>query len=99
MAKTSLATLYVRASETQSRNPIVRDPKAVEMVEKIEFDFHEVARKFRKHDIICTAMRVKHFDECVQDFLAGFPNGVVVSIGCGLDDRFSRIDNGQVVFL
>jgi len=98
LAKTSLATLYVRAKETQSQNPIVRDPKAVEMVEKIGFDFREVARKFHKHDLICTAMRVRRFDEYVQDFLARFPNGVVVSIGCGLDDRFSRIDNGQVIF-
>jgi O-methyltransferase involved in polyketide biosynthesis len=70
----------------------------VEIVEKIGFDFHEVARKLHKHDCVAIAIRVRRFDEYVRDFLARFPNGVVVSIGCGLDDRFSRIDNGQVIF-
>ena len=39
-----------------------------------------------------------HFD-CrimVLDFLTRNPDGIVVNIGCGLDTRFSRIDDGKV---
>jgi O-methyltransferase involved in polyketide biosynthesis len=32
----------------------------------------------------------------VSDFLARNPDAVVVHIGCGLDTRFERVDNGRV---
>ena len=41
-------------------------------------------------------MRIRHFDRYVADFLAREPDGVVVSLGCGLDDRRRRVDNGTV---
>ncbi len=34
----------------------------------------------------------------MTEFLKSSPDGVVVNIGCGLDSRFSRIDNGRVRF-
>jgi len=34
----------------------------------------------------------------VIEFPMSSPDGVVVNIGCGLDSRFSRIDNGRVCF-
>jgi O-methyltransferase involved in polyketide biosynthesis len=36
------------------------------------------------------------FDRRTQAFLARVPAAVVVHIGCGLDTRFERVDNGQV---
>ena len=98
VAETSLITLYVRAKETQSKNPILRDEKAVMMVQSIDYDFKRLAKKLHGHDYVMISLRVKRFDEYVHDFLARHPDGVVVSIGCGLDDRFSRIDNQQVMF-
>ena len=41
-------------------------------------------------------MRVREFDRHTQAFLAAHPEGTVVSIGCGLDTRFDRVDNGAV---
>ena len=41
-------------------------------------------------------MRLREFDRRAQDFLARHPEAVVVHIGCGLDARFERVDNGQV---
>jgi O-methyltransferase involved in polyketide biosynthesis len=41
-------------------------------------------------------MRMSKFDKHVCEFLARNPNGVVVHIGCGLDTRFERVDNGRV---
>lgn len=43
-------------------------------------------------------MRTLIFDEQVSKFLQANPDSVVVNIGCGLDTRFSRIDNGRVLW-
>jgi O-methyltransferase involved in polyketide biosynthesis len=36
------------------------------------------------------------FDVLVADFLRDHPEGTVVEIGCGLNTRFERLDNGRV---
>ncbi len=41
-------------------------------------------------------LRNREFDRYARDFLARHPEAVVVHIGCGLDSRFERVDNGQV---
>ena len=41
-------------------------------------------------------LRNREFDRYAQDFLRCHPEAVVVHIGCGLDSRFERVDNGQV---
>jgi O-methyltransferase involved in polyketide biosynthesis len=50
----------------------------------------------QRHDEIAVIMRMKRFDKHVRDFLARNPDGVVVHIGCGLDTRFERVDNGRL---
>jgi phosphatidylethanolamine/phosphatidyl-N-methylethanolamine N-methyltransferase len=44
-------------------------------------------------------MRVRQFDAFARAFLAGRPGGLVVDIGCGLDTRFDRLDDGQMSWL
>ena len=41
-------------------------------------------------------LRVREFDRVVQEFLKRQPHGTVINIGCGLDTRFQRLDNGGV---
>jgi len=41
-------------------------------------------------------LKGREFDRFAQDFLARRPDAVVVHIGCGLDTRFERVDNGRV---
>ncbi|WP_324357070.1 class I SAM-dependent methyltransferase, partial [Ruminococcus sp.] len=36
------------------------------------------------------------FDNEVKRLLEKYPDAVCVNIGCGFDDRFSRVDNGKV---
>jgi len=36
------------------------------------------------------------FDAAVKKLLQKYSGAVCVNIGCGLDDRFTRVDNGQV---
>jgi len=94
VAETLLIALYARALEAQNPNPLIRDNKAVAMVNQIDYDFSRF--QLRGHDQATTIMRVREFDQRARDFLTRHPEAVVVHIGCGLDTRYERVDNGQV---
>ena len=107
LAATSLVTLYCRALETQSGRPILEDPKAVEIVDKLNPLMSESPDRLRrdlaqgkldKRLIVHIALRARRYDRYVREFLKTSPDGVVVNIGCGFDTRFFRIDNGQADF-
>jgi O-methyltransferase involved in polyketide biosynthesis len=51
-----------------------------------------------KNLVIHIAVRAKKYDSYVREFLDRYPDGVVVNIGCGLDSRFLRVDDGRVIF-
>ena len=36
------------------------------------------------------------FDRYVESFLEAYPQGTVIEVGCGLDTRFDRVDNGHL---
>lgn len=91
--ETLLIPLYQRAQESQLPDALVKDDKAVEIVQKLDFDPSRF--KLQKHDIVALALRIREFDRFTRDFLKAHPDGVVVHIGCGLDTRFERVDNGQ----
>jgi O-methyltransferase involved in polyketide biosynthesis len=88
-----LVPLYARALDSLSKRPILNDPKAVEMVQSIDWDFRRFNQ--RRRVIGCT-LRTAGFDEWVKDFLSRHPQGTVVEIGAGLNTRFERLDNGTV---
>ena len=92
--ETLLIPLYIRAIESQRPDAMLRDDKAMEMVHRLDFDFAHI--KMQKHDELAIILRLREFDRFVRDFLAVHPDGVVVHIGCGLDTRFERLDNGRV---
>ncbi len=91
--ETLLITLYCRAIESRRPDALIRDERAVELVNRIDYDFSQV--KFPPIDQLFTIMRIREFDRHTQAFLTAHPDGVVVSIGCGLDTRFDRVDNGE----
>ena len=107
VAATSFVTLYCHAIESQSKDPILDDPKAVEITHELNkilsgsknrLDKDLVKGKLKKEMVIHIAIRAKQYDRYVFDFLENSPDGVVVNIGCGLDSRFMRVDNGRVMF-
>lgn len=102
---TMLITLYARARETQSPDPLITDPKAVEMTGIIKKEIagsdNPIHRKILKDKYnpklaITMALRSRRFDRYVLDFLFKYPEGTIINFGCGLDTRFDRIDNGKV---
>ena len=107
VAATSFVTLYCHAIESQSKDPILTDPKAVEITRELNKILsgsknnlykNLVRGKLNKQLIVHIAIRAKQYDKYVCDFLNKYPEGVIINIGCGLDSRFLRIDNKKVVF-
>ncbi|QIS13630.1 class I SAM-dependent methyltransferase [Nocardia arthritidis] len=91
--ETLLIPLYGRAVETGKSRPILRDPKAVEMVRAIDYDF---GRFDGGRSLFGTVLRTSIIDAWVLDFLERHPDGTVVEIGAGLNTRFERVDNGRL---
>ena len=91
--ETLLIPLLARARETEKRHGLLRDPKAVELVRRLDYDF---AKWEGGRSLTGAMLRARMFDRYVEDFLATHPRGTVVELGCGLDTRFDRVDNGRV---
>lgn len=93
-AETLLIPLYLRAIETQRSDALIRDDKAVALVKQMNYDFSRI--KLSALDQVACVLRLREFDRYARDFLARYPEAVVVHIGCGLHTRFERVDNGQL---
>jgi len=92
--ETLLVPLYCKALESKKKTPIISDDKAVEMVSEIEYDYSQL--KIPKKTYVTICMRAKQFDNYVIEFMKKYPKSTVVHLGCGLDSRFVRVDNGTV---
>lgn len=93
VAKTMMIPLWARAAETRKHRPLVRDVRALELCEQVDYDF-ATFRHSHGTQIGCV-LRGLLYDRWVGDFLARHPSGTVVELGAGLSTRFERIDNGK----
>jgi len=103
VSETLLVTLYLRAMETQRPDALIKDEKAVELVTRlssgspIRYDFERIKLlHLNEANKMVIILRSREFDRYAANFLARHSDAVVVHIGCGLDSRFERVDNGQV---
>jgi methyltransferase (TIGR00027 family) len=105
--QTALLTVYAKAIESKSDDPVLKDEMAEALVEKLDTliaaQDDEMARQLKQRTVdprltIHLPLRAKKYDEYAIKFLEKYPEGVIVNIGCGLDTRFFRIDNGQLHF-
>lgn len=93
--ETYLPTLYGKALDAASDNPILGDRWAAEAVARIDHDFKKW--KIENGGEITLPMRALHFDQWTRAFLAENPESTVLHLGCGLDTRVYRIDPGPKV--
>lgn len=94
VAETLLITLYVRAKDAMSENSILNDQKSLEIMREIDYDFSKFDNS--KASFFGTLARACVMDREIKNFINRNPRANIVYIGCGLDTRFERIDNGQV---
>ncbi|MEM7437942.1 MAG: class I SAM-dependent methyltransferase [Myxococcota bacterium] len=94
--ETLLIPLLGRARETVKKRGLLGDPKAVEIVDRLAYDF---SKWERSRSLVGTCVRTCMFDAYVRRFLAENPDGTIVELGCGLNTRFERLDNGRAYWI
>ena len=95
--ETLLLPLWGRAYETQRPHPRLMDKKALEIIERLDYDFSTIAKtqSMSQHGWVARSL---HTDKMVREFIRKHPKATIVNIGCGMDTTFSRIDNGEIIF-
>jgi O-methyltransferase involved in polyketide biosynthesis len=92
--ETLLWNLYHRAAEARRPDTVLRDPRAVELVERIDFPFEHRFGPATPVLAQWQALRAACFDREVRRFLTHHPGGTVVALGEGLETGFWRVDQG-----
>lgn len=95
-AETMLQSFYARAQYSKRKNHKLYDAKAVELVDKIDYDFSAAAKDSAMGKGVIARTIV--FDELVKNYIEKNPGCTVVNIACGLDTRFYRMDNGKITW-
>lgn len=88
--ETMLQTLYARAKESRKERHSIYDEKAIEIVEKLDYDFSSADK-----DLVMSSgvlSRTIVLDKIVGEHLSKNSDTVVVNIACGLDTRCYRME-------
>lgn len=105
VANTGLMAACCRAKDSRSADPILRDPAIEDVVARLvpvlqaspSALHRRLARgRFRSQLVVYFALRARKYDLLARDFLARHPDATVVNLGCGLDTRFARLDDGRM---
>ena len=96
VSETLLITLNARGKDADSPNSVLNDKKSAEIMSKIDYDFSKFDKGWMSYYGILA--RAKIMDQEIKKFIDKYPDCVIVSIGAGLDTRFSRIDNGKITW-
>jgi len=92
-----LLPLYIRARETQRPNGLIKDEYALELINRLGVDSTDFSRADISEEVqVSILLRSRQFDRISGDYLNNHPEAAVVYIGCGMDARFERVDNGKV---
>lgn len=89
--ETMLIPLYCKATETKLEKPIIRDPKAIEMMERIDYDFSKFNKIWMSQ--LGVAIRTEILDREIRNFIDRNENAIIVNWGCGLDTRIGRLND------
>jgi O-methyltransferase involved in polyketide biosynthesis len=89
--ETLLIPLWIKG---QPNNPLFTDPNAKEIIDSVDYDFSQLRVPYKT--VVLVSQRAKKMDAVARRFLENNPAAVVLHLGCGLDSRFWRVDNGQV---
>lgn len=85
-----LATLYGRALDNRSPDPVLGDQAADDAVRRIDYDFGKLG--VDQNLAMAVVLRAKPMDAWAAEFLRANPDAVVVHMGCGMDSRVFRLD-------
>lgn len=89
--ETMLIPLWAKAVEMDQAHPIVMDHKAVEIVESLDYNFSKLDKEWATQ--LSVVIRTELLDKAVENFMNNHKTGAVINLGCGLDTRYTRLDN------
>ena len=111
-ARSMLACLWDRAQLSKKYSSLFYDEKAIELVERIDYDdfaasddeslqglemsFFRRAHPLDLPEFGPLTLRAWQFDEMARKYIAEHPRASVVNLGAGLDTTFYRVDNGLI---
>jgi O-methyltransferase involved in polyketide biosynthesis len=96
--ETLLLPLWGRAVETKKEHPKLIDPKAIEIIENIDYDFSLITQTISPLSQLAWVARSVHIDKMISQFLTNHPQATIVNIGCGLDTTYERMVDKKVRF-
>jgi O-methyltransferase involved in polyketide biosynthesis len=97
VSETLLGPLWARAKVSREHSSLFYDANAVELVEKIDYDFSMFDMiSFGDFLPLLFVARARQFDKKVRAYITEHPRASVVNIGAGLDATFYRVDNGTI---
>jgi O-methyltransferase involved in polyketide biosynthesis len=112
VSQTMLSCLWRRAQLSKKYSSLFYDEKAIELVEKIDYDdlaasddgpledlelsFFQVAQQLDLPEFGLFTLRARQFDEMAKKYIAAHPRASIVNLGAGLDTTFYRVDNGLI---
>jgi len=94
--KTLLLPLWGRAVETKKLKPKLIDNVAVEIINKIDYDFSTITTNISFVTQLAWIARSFHIDNSIKAFLSVHPDASIVNLGCGLDTTYERINNEKL---
>ena len=91
--------LYARKLCSERFPELFRDEKAMELMERLDYDFGRMEKDSQSltqsFGALEVAMRQSDLAAEVRDYLSEHPNAAVVNLGCGLDQTAESCDNGR----
>ena len=96
--ETLVIPLFGRLICSERFPELFSDPEAKRICDSLDYDFADKRKKMESAAGLFGALEVaqRQYDlRCeVEDYLKDHPKAAVVNLGCGLDDTFSKCDNG-----
>ncbi|MBR2746082.1 MAG: class I SAM-dependent methyltransferase [Erysipelotrichaceae bacterium] len=97
--ETLVIPLYGRKVCADHFPELFEDREAERICSMLDYDFEAKKKVMNSQAGLFGALEVaqRHFDLLweIRDYLKKYPEAAVVNLGCGLDDSFSKADNGS----
>lgn len=97
--ETLVIPLYGRKLCTERFPALFQDSKALELIERLDYDFSSLEKQSsslaHQFGALEVAMRENGMMCEMKDYLSDHPEAVLVNLGCGLDQTAENADNGK----
>jgi len=94
--ETLFIPLWNRAQVSRKYPSLLYDPKAVELVEAIDYDFPAIDAQMNHEHRLANVARARQCDDVTRAYVTDHPRASVINLGAGLDTAFFRVDNGRI---